>query len=104
MNKSPELIKDIEGFESVYAFTEPNKKGIHSIWSYPRGSQTKGRIVKEILHTDGYLIVGLYKDGVKKAYYVHILICQAFVPLPPNYPILDPKNAKHALVPGIVSL
>ena len=47
-----------------------------------------GRILKQFL-VNGYLRVGLSKDGVEKKFLVHRLVAQAFIPNPKNKPQID---------------
>ncbi len=47
-----------------------------------------GRILKQFL-VNGYLRVGLSKDGVEKKFYIHRLVAQAFIPNPKNKPQID---------------
>lgn len=41
---------------------------------------------------DGYLLVGLTKDGATKTYKVHRLVAMAFIPNPYGYLIVNHKN------------
>lgn len=74
-------MKDIVGYEGLYAVTEDGK-----VWSY-----RKNRWMK-IDYSTGYGTVGLAKDKQYKAHYVHRLVAQAFIPNPLNYPIVNHKN------------
>lgn len=52
----------------------------------------KERLLKPIKHTDGYLQVGLCKDGKRKKFYVHRLVAEAFLPNPDNLPQVNHKD------------
>ena len=52
----------------------------------------KEKILKNIKGKDGYLSVGLYKDGKIKMYLVHRLVAQAFIPNSNNKPFIDHIN------------
>lgn len=49
----------------------------------------KERILKPTSNTDGYLCVGLCKDGKMKTCKIHRLVAEAFVPNPKNLPEVD---------------
>lgn len=49
---------------------------------------------KLVPYTDyeGYIRVGLYKDGVRRYYGVHQLVAMAYIPNPDNLPIVNHKD------------
>ena len=49
-------MKDIKGYEGLYAITEDGK-----VWSY-----RNERFIKSFMRKNGYLQVILVKDGIKK--------------------------------------
>ncbi len=51
-----------------------------------------GKIVNPRKDKYGYLVVGLYKDGVRKFCKVHRLVAQAFLPNPDGLPIVNHKD------------
>ena len=75
-------------------------------WRYIKGYEgnyqisTLGRVKsfykKDVLKPgklrDGYLIVGLYKEGKRKHYKVHKLVAEAFIPNPNNYKEINHKD------------
>ena len=63
-------MKDIKGYEGLYAVTENGQ-----VWSYR--SQI---FLKQMANKDGYLRVGLNKDGIKKQFMVHRLVGEAYIP------------------------
>lgn len=69
-------IKNIPGYEGLYAVTEDGK-----VWSYPNRSHKKGRWLKQCLNTSGYLKTTLYKH---RFYLIHRLVAMAYIPNPKN--------------------
>ena len=70
-----EIWKDIEEYE-----------GLYQVSNLGRVKRLKGkyvsveRILKLCRHTDGYLQVGLCKNGKRKTHKIHRLVAQAFIP------------------------
>lgn len=69
-------MKDISGYEGIYAITENGE-----VWSYKRRKFLKPRNC-----SSGYLFITLCKDGEQKHRMVHRLVAEAFLPNP------DPEN------------
>lgn len=75
------IMKDIKGYEGLYAATEEGK-----IWAYPKtsyinaGRWKEGRFLKTWLIGHGYEMVMLYKDGLTAKFLVHRLVAQTFIP------------------------
>lgn len=75
-------MRDIKGFEGLYAITSCGK-----VWSYRRKkflSQTKSK--------DGYFRVGLHKDGKLKTIEVHRLVAEAYIDNPSGLPQVNHKD------------
>lgn len=72
-------MKDIPGYEGLYAATEDGQ-----IWSYRRQ-----RFLKPSINGGGYLKVALCKDGNPKTYHVHRLIALTYISNPDNLPEID---------------
>ena len=55
---------------------------------HPKGyiAQYKEKILKQSFERNGYVRVGLSKNGKVKSYYVHVLVAEAFIPNPDNLP------------------
>ena len=67
-------MKDIIGYEGLYAVTQDGK-----VWSYPKERSSKnGMFLKPFKMKNGYLIISLCKDSVKR-YLVHRLIATAYL-------------------------
>lgn len=75
-------MKDIEGYEGLYAITSCGK-----VWSYKSKKFLKARYDK-----DGYISVALRKDGKTKYFFVHRLVAMAYIPNPNNLPEVNHKN------------
>lgn len=82
-------MKDIKGFEGLYAVTEDGR-----VWSYPKqcNSNKYGRFMKLSLNPQGYLTVGLTKDGIRHPRVVHRLVAEAYIPNPENKPQVNHKH------------
>ena len=61
-----------------------------------RNSKTK-RIIKPFVCDNGYLQVGLHKDGKQKTCYIHRLVALAFIPNPENKPTVNHLNENKTL-------
>ena len=118
------MLKDIEGFEGLYAVNETGQ-----VWSYPKTCQVGARggtvvrggvfIRQHRMKRCGHLRVWLCKDGKRYPQLVHRLVAKAFLPNNDNLPIINHKecnpqnnrvenlewctykhNSKHAYVNG----
>lgn len=83
-------MKDIKGYEGLYAVTEDGK-----VWSYPKPYSSKtGLWLKPIanrskrIKAQDYILwmVGLNKDSKVKRELVHRLVANAYIPNPENKP------------------
>lgn len=85
-----EIWKDIEGFENKYQVSNfGNVKSLNYNHTGKEGLLRQSVINKK----QNYLVVTLYnKVGVKKNYYVHILVAKAFIPNPDNLPEVNHKT------------
>lgn len=72
-------MRDIKGYEGLYAITSCGK-----VWSYRAQKFLKGRIDK-----CGYTQINLTKEKEQKAFYVHRLVAQTYIPNPDNLPQID---------------
>ena len=87
-----EIWKDIRGYEGLYRVSNLGR-----VISLER-IDSRGRIWPERLiyigndYSKGYLVVKLCKDGKQKAYKVHRLVADAFIPNPENLPQVNHIN------------
>jgi hypothetical protein len=77
-------MKDIKGYEGIYAITNTGK-----VWSYPRRHQRKGKFLEERGNGNGYSYANLQKEGNRKYVGVHRLVAVAFIPNPLNKPCVN---------------
>jgi hypothetical protein len=76
-------IKDYEGLYQI--------SNIGMVKSFPR-KHTNGGLLKSYLLSNGYHRIVLCKNSVPKAYSVHRLVAQTFIPNPLNLPEVNHKN------------
>lgn len=67
-----EIWKDIEGYEGKYKVSN-----LGDVISF---KLNKEKILKPGIDKDGYLRVGLCKNGKRKNYGIHRLVAEAFIP------------------------
>lgn len=75
-------MKDIPGYEGLYAATEDGK-----IYSYK-----KKDFIDPHSYNNGYKQIQLHKDGKVKNYRWHRLIAMTFIPNPDNLPQVNHKD------------
>jgi hypothetical protein len=69
-----EIWKDIKGYEGIYQIST-----LGNIKSSPRKG-TKGGLLNASEDKDGYLCIGLNKNGKRKTFKVHRLVAMTFIP------------------------
>lgn len=72
--------KDIENYEGLYQVNELGE------------IKSKRGILKPFTDKDGYLKVGLHKNGIHKQFFVHRLVAKAFISNPDNLPEINHKD------------
>lgn len=93
MRELVEIWKPIMGYEGFFEVS--NLGRVRSLDRYDNLKHfRKGGLKKLSKDKDGYLKVGLFKDGKQKLYFVHRLVAQAFLPNPNNQPQVNHKNEK----------
>ena len=74
-----EVWKDVVGYEGLYKVS--NKGNIYSVERIGiNGRKLGGIILKPRYDRNGYLQVGIYKNGKQKSKTVHRLVAEAFIP------------------------
>lgn len=74
-------MKDIKGYEGLYGITSCGR-----VWSYRRNKFLTQQI------KNGYSLVHLYKNKEHKAYLVHRLVAEAYIPNSNNLPEINHKD------------
>ena len=82
-----EIWKDINGYEGKYQVS--NLGNVKSL-NYKGGQ--KERLLKQHNHADGYLRVGLCKNGKQRLYLTHRLVAIAFIGNYANYSEVNHKD------------
>jgi hypothetical protein len=79
-----EVWLDIIGYEGLYMISDQGR--VKSV------GYGKERILKPVKQTGGYFHVNLYKDGIRKQYLIHRLVCLNFLDNPFNKPDVNHLN------------
>lgn len=77
-----EIWKDVKGYEGHYQ--------VSNLGQVKRFKT--GKILKGAFDQDGYLKVSLYVNGKSKDYFIHRLVCLAFLPNPEDKPQVNHLN------------
>lgn len=77
-----EIWKDINNFEGYYQIS--NKGNVRSLTRFDGIRERKGQAIKPNLKPNGYLQVGLRKNGKRKWHSLHRLVAKHFIPNPEN--------------------
>lgn len=94
MSTANEIWKDIKGYEGLYQVSNfGNVKSVDRISKHSNGDLTlKGKLLKSVKNSRGYLQVDLCKNGKIKKILIHRLVAQTFLPNPDNKPHIDHIN------------
>ena len=87
--------KNIRDYEGLYQIS--NNGNVKSLGRWVncknKGKRwKKEKIMKSSVDKEGYLFVGLHKNGYIKNYYVHRLVAEAFIQNTNNLPQVNHKN------------
>ena len=94
-----EFWKDIPGYEGLYEVNNEGKvKRLERviIRSNGRLQVIEEKILTPKVDKDGYLFVGLRKDGVRRHLKVHRLVALTFIPNPESLPQVNHKDEDKA--------
>ena len=80
--------KDIEGFEGIYQIS--NYGEVLRLMSYDsRNHLRNSKILKQRQNKDGYMVIGLHKNGKETKYLIHRLVAQTFIDNPKKLPEIN---------------
>ena len=82
-----ETWKPVVGYEGLY---EVSNKGRIKSLHYWGGNRQE--VLSQAMRKDGYMHVGLSKDGVCTTYVVHRIVATAFIPNPQNLEMVNHKD------------
>ena len=69
------MIKDIKGYEGLYAVTEEG-----NLWSYPKRNNPNGRFLKAGRTGNDYWTINLHKKGDKqRSFYIHRIVAETYI-------------------------
>jgi hypothetical protein len=86
MKKNSEIWKDIVGFEGIFQVSSTGR-----VYSYKRNG-TLGGILKGQYTNLGYHRYLLSKNGIKRSFFAHRLVADAFIPNPKHLPLINHKD------------
>lgn len=84
--------RDIIGYEGLYQVSSyGNTRSLERLETTKDGRKRirPAQTISQYLHYKGYKRVTLCKDGIRKAYLVHRLVAEAFIPNPDNKPQIN---------------
>lgn len=81
-----EVYKDIEGYECYKISNYGNVKSLNYLHTH------KEKLLKTVKDCNGYLVVGLCKQGKSQNHYVHRLVAKAFIDNPNKLPEINHKD------------
>ena len=89
-----EIFKPVKEFEGLYSVSNfGNVKRESTKAKLGTGNYAREEhLIKQRKNNKGYLMVDLYKDGIRSQILVHRLVAQAFVPNPYSYTIVNHKD------------
>lgn len=86
-----EVWKDVLGYEGLYQVS--NKGNVYSVGRRDAlGRECGGFTLSPKLRKDGYLLVSLSKNGIKKNKYIHRMVAEAFILNPKSFLEVNHKD------------
>ena len=82
-----EIWRDIVGYEGLY---QVSSNGVIRSLNYNHTGKEK--VLSNVINSQGYCHISLWKDKTKKVMKVHRLVAQTFIPNPDNKPFIDHIN------------
>ncbi len=102
IEEKKEIWQNIKGYEGLYQVSNMGRikrlPKTEYVYNYLSNTKVK-RVKKEKIlaykrNSNNYIIVTLSNNGVSKAYTIHRLVAQTFIPNPNNYPQINHINGK----------
>lgn len=93
--------RDVKGYEGFYQVSSLGRvRSVDRLVTHSRNSRykvnRKGKDISVVDHGNGYLYVSFCVDMVRKNYYVHRLVAEAFIENQDNLPEVDHINRNRA--------
>lgn len=91
-----EIWKDVIGYEGLYQVSNFSRiKSLRKESKMPRGRGVQiyeEKILTNCINSNGYYLIGLWKNRIRKNKAPHILAAQVFIPNPENKPCVNHKD------------
>lgn len=90
-----EKFKPVKGYTGIYEISNMGRvKSLSRVVERKDGNSrvTEDRIILPFITKCGYHQIVLCKDGVRKKYYIHRLVANAFIENPDKLPIINHKD------------
>lgn len=92
-----EIWRDIIGYEGIYQISNlGNVKRIGTYSNQTGKEWISNRILKPAIKSNGYMFVGLSKNGKVSSKHIHRLVAEAFVSNPDNKPTVNHKDGNKS--------
>lgn len=92
-----EIWKDIAGYEGLYQVSNEGRVKRIGAYKNQHGREWIGnRILKPATKSNGYMFVGLSKNGKVSNKYIHRLVAEAFIPNPLNKATVNHKDGNRS--------
>ena len=92
-----EIWKDIAGYEGLYQVSNEGRVKRIGAYKNQHGREwISNRILKPATKSNGYMFVGLSKNGKVSNKYIHRLVAEAFMPNPLNKATVNHKDGNRS--------
>lgn len=86
-----EIWRPVKGYENLYLVSSKGRvKSLHKL-KFSK-CKNKDRMLRQVLLDTGYKQVVLSKESKTSSFRVHVLVANAFLPNPNNYPVVNHKD------------